>query len=120
MKDEGKLSRNKSKGSLPKLTPKIEKLKLELKKIFIDMIEAKQLYIDTYGVYGQIKRPRDGADADQDTLRGTDGVQKRRSGKKKNPLSTSAPKMNRQPQMQEKDYTTGSKTPSNLLANLLR
>ncbi|GJT09907.1 hypothetical protein Tco_0856949 [Tanacetum coccineum] len=88
---------------------------LELKKILIDKMEAnnsinrsdiqRQLYrlcyayeadkilLDTYGDTVTIKRPRDGADDDQEPSAGTDrGSKRRRSGKE--PASTSAPSEN--------------------------
>ncbi|GJR81723.1 hypothetical protein Tco_0152508 [Tanacetum coccineum] len=87
---------------------------LELKKILIDKMESnnsinrsdiqRQLYqalvnayeadkilLDTYGDMVTIKRPRDGADDDQEPSAGTDrGSKRRRSGKE--PESTSAPR----------------------------
>ncbi|GJX88829.1 hypothetical protein Tco_0340843 [Tanacetum coccineum] len=86
---------------------------LELKKILIDKMEMnnsinrsdiqRQLYtdlveayaadkilLDTYGDTVTIKRPRDGADDDEEPSAGTDrGSKRRRSGKE--PASTSAP-----------------------------
>ncbi|GJX06125.1 hypothetical protein Tco_0194057 [Tanacetum coccineum] len=86
---------------------------LELKKILIDKMETnnsinrsdiqRQLYtdlveayaadkilLDTYGDTVTIKRPRDGADDDEEPSAGTDrGSKRRRSGKE--PASTSAP-----------------------------
>ncbi|GJS14480.1 hypothetical protein Tco_0408952 [Tanacetum coccineum] len=86
---------------------------LELKKILIDKMEAnnsinrsdiqRQLYkdlveayeadkilLDTYGDTVSIKRPRDGADDDEEPSAGTDrGSKRSRSGKE--PASTSAP-----------------------------
>ncbi|GJT50209.1 hypothetical protein Tco_0976366 [Tanacetum coccineum] len=97
---------------------------LELKKILIDKMDAnksismsdiqRQLYkalvnayktdkilLDTYGYTVTLKRPRNGADDDQEPSAGTDRRSKRRrSGKE--PESTSAPR--------EKTTTTAEKT----------
>ncbi|GJX85300.1 hypothetical protein Tco_0336074 [Tanacetum coccineum] len=69
---------------------------LELKKILIDKMKPNTkktpfpLSTDTYGDTITIKRPRDGADDDQEPSAGTDrGSKRRRSGKE--PASTSAP-----------------------------
>ncbi|GJS43883.1 hypothetical protein Tco_0568926 [Tanacetum coccineum] len=104
---------------------------LELKKILIDKMEAnnsinrsdiqRQLYkdlveayeadkilLDTYGDTVTIKRPRDGADDDQEPSAGTDrGSKRRRSGKE--PASTSAPSETTT-KTAGKTTSTGSKT----------
>ncbi|GJY01918.1 hypothetical protein Tco_0360070 [Tanacetum coccineum] len=104
---------------------------LELKKILIDKMEAnnsinrsdiqRQLYkdlveayeadkilLDTYGDTVTIKRPRDGADDDEEPSAGTDrGSKRRRSGKE--PASTSAPSETTT-KTAGKTTSTGSKT----------
>ncbi|GJU62799.1 hypothetical protein Tco_1244634 [Tanacetum coccineum] len=62
----------------------------QLYKALIDAYEAEKILLDTYGDTVTIKRPRDGADDDQEPSAGTDrGSKRRRSGKE--PTSTSAP-----------------------------
>ncbi|GJY81358.1 hypothetical protein Tco_0494109 [Tanacetum coccineum] len=62
---------------------------------------SDKILLDTYGDTVTIKRPRDGADDDQEPSAGTDrGSKRRRSGKE--PESTSAPR--------EKTTTTAGKT----------
>ncbi|GJU77449.1 hypothetical protein Tco_1274519 [Tanacetum coccineum] len=87
---------------------------LELKKILIDKMEANnsmeadKILLDTYGDTVTIKRPRDGADDDQEPSAGTDrGSKRRRSGKE--PASTSAPRETTTTTA-GKTTTTGSKT----------
>ncbi|GKB32869.1 hypothetical protein Tco_0872270, partial [Tanacetum coccineum] len=82
---------------------------LELKKILIDKkIKLTTLSTDTYGDTVTIKRPRDGADDDQEPSAGTDrGSKRRRSGKE--PASTSAPRETTTTTA-GKTTTTGSKT----------
>ncbi|GKB31802.1 hypothetical protein Tco_0871203 [Tanacetum coccineum] len=56
----------------------------------VEAYEADKILLDTYGDTVTIKRPRDGADDDQEPSAGTDrGSKRRRSGKE--PASTSAP-----------------------------
>ncbi|GKA38785.1 hypothetical protein Tco_0731336, partial [Tanacetum coccineum] len=60
-------------------------------KALVDAYEADKILLDTYGDMLTIKRPRDGADDDQEPFTGTDrGSKRRRSGKE--PKSTSAPR----------------------------
>ncbi|GKE70284.1 hypothetical protein Tco_1528356, partial [Tanacetum coccineum] len=62
----------------------------QLYKALVDAYEADKILLDTYGDTVTIKRPRDGADDDQEPFAGTDrGSKRRRSGKE--PESTSAP-----------------------------
>ncbi|GJS94354.1 hypothetical protein Tco_0801322 [Tanacetum coccineum] len=62
----------------------------QLYKSLVDSYEADKILLDTYGDTVTIKRPRDGADDDQEPSAGTDrGSKRRRSGKE--PDSTSAP-----------------------------
>ncbi|GJT49922.1 hypothetical protein Tco_0976079 [Tanacetum coccineum] len=73
----------------------------QLYKALVDVYEADKILLDTYGDTVTIKRPRDGADDDQEPSAGTDrGSKRRRSGK--DPESTSAPR--------EKTTTTAGKT----------
>ncbi|GKC99849.1 hypothetical protein Tco_1170124 [Tanacetum coccineum] len=73
----------------------------QLYKALVDAYEADKILLDTYGDTVTIKRPRDGADDDQEPFVETDrGSKRRRSGKE--PESTSAPR--------EKTTTTAGKT----------
>ncbi|GJV61247.1 hypothetical protein Tco_1467347 [Tanacetum coccineum] len=73
----------------------------QLYKALVDAYEADKILLDTYGDTVTLKRPRDGADDDQEPSAGTDrGSKRRRSGK--DPESTSAPR--------EKITTTAEKT----------
>ncbi|GJX69256.1 hypothetical protein Tco_0304983 [Tanacetum coccineum] len=73
----------------------------QLYKALVDAYEAEKILLDTYGDTVTIKRPRDGADDDQEPSAGTDrGSKRRRSGKE--PESTSAPR--------EMTTTTAGKT----------
>ncbi|GKA92253.1 hypothetical protein Tco_0814178, partial [Tanacetum coccineum] len=73
----------------------------QLYKALVDAYEADKILLDTYGDTVTIKRPRDGADDDQEPSAGTDrGSKRRRSGKE--PESTSAPR--------ETTTTTAGKT----------
>ncbi|GJY57363.1 hypothetical protein Tco_0456478 [Tanacetum coccineum] len=76
----------------------------QLYKALVDAYEADKILLDTYGDTVTIKRPRDGADDDQEPSAGTDrGSKRRRSGKE--PASTSAPSETgeeRQPRQQER------------------
>ncbi|GJU74261.1 hypothetical protein Tco_1265666 [Tanacetum coccineum] len=74
----------------------------------VDAYEADKILLDTYGDTVTIKRPRDGADDDQEPSAGTDrGSKRRRSGKE--PASTSAPSETTTTTA-GKTTTTGSKT----------
>ncbi|GJU83727.1 reverse transcriptase domain-containing protein [Tanacetum coccineum] len=78
----------------------------QLYKALVDAYEADKILLDTYGDTVTIKRPRDGADDDQEPSAGTDrGSKRRRSGKE--PESTSAP---REKTTTIAGKTTGSKT----------
>ncbi|GJX17015.1 hypothetical protein Tco_0217847 [Tanacetum coccineum] len=73
----------------------------QLYKALVDAYEADKILLDTYGDTITIKRPRDGADDDQEPSAGTNrGSKRRRSGKE--PESTSAPR--------ETTTTTAGKT----------
>ncbi|GJR91250.1 hypothetical protein Tco_0215261 [Tanacetum coccineum] len=73
----------------------------QLYKALVDAYEADKILLDTYGDTVTLKRPRDGANDDQEPSAGTDrGSKRRRSGKE--PESTSAPR--------EKTTTTAGKT----------
>ncbi|GJU13983.1 uncharacterized mitochondrial protein-like protein [Tanacetum coccineum] len=73
----------------------------QLYKALVDAYKADKILLDTYGDTVTLKRPRDGADDDQEPSAGTDrGSKRRRSGKE--PESTSAPR--------EKTTTTAGKT----------
>ncbi|GKE71224.1 hypothetical protein Tco_1529296, partial [Tanacetum coccineum] len=73
----------------------------QLYKALVDAYEADKIMLDSYGDTITIKRPRDGADDDQEPSAGTDwGSKRRRSGKE--PESTSAPR--------ETTTTTAGKT----------
>ncbi|GJV09869.1 hypothetical protein Tco_1351410 [Tanacetum coccineum] len=73
----------------------------QLYKALFDAYEADKILLDTYGDTVTIKRPRDGADDDQEPSAGIDrGSKRRRSGKE--PESTTAPR--------EKTTTTAGKT----------
>ncbi|GJV27708.1 hypothetical protein Tco_1384156 [Tanacetum coccineum] len=62
----------------------------QLYKALVEAYEADQILLDTYGDTVTIKRPRDGADDDEEPSAGTDrGSKRRRLGKE--PASTSAP-----------------------------
>ncbi|GKA32610.1 hypothetical protein Tco_0718977 [Tanacetum coccineum] len=75
----------------------------QLYKALVEAYEADKILLDTYGDTVTIKRPRDGADDDQEPSAGTDrGSKRRRSGKE--PTSTSAPS--------ETTTTTAGKTTS--------
>ncbi|GKC98601.1 hypothetical protein Tco_1168876 [Tanacetum coccineum] len=123
MRNERKIIRNKSKRILRKLLKNREvinrstaslrfcaiskgnptRLMLQLYKALVDAYEADKILLDTYGDTVTIKRPRDGADDDQEPSVGTDrGSKRRRSGKE--PASTSAPS--------ETTTTTAGKTTS--------
>ncbi|GJY19024.1 hypothetical protein Tco_0390515 [Tanacetum coccineum] len=79
----------------------------QLYKALVDAYEADKILLDTYGDTVTIKRPRDGADDDQEPSAGTDrGSKRRRSGK--GPASTSAPRETTT--MTAGKTTTGSKT----------
>ncbi|GJS49777.1 hypothetical protein Tco_0599898 [Tanacetum coccineum] len=80
----------------------------QLYKALVDAYEADKILLDTYGDSVTIKRPRDGADDDQEPSAGTDrGSKRRRSGKE--PASTSAPSETTTTTA-GKTTTTGSKT----------
>ncbi|GKF79019.1 hypothetical protein Tco_0234587, partial [Tanacetum coccineum] len=71
-------------------TPSYDSLRLSQAQILWGAYEADKILLDTYGDTVTIKRPRDGADDDQEPSAGTDrGSKRRRSGKE--PASTSAP-----------------------------
>ncbi|GKC25255.1 hypothetical protein Tco_1027405 [Tanacetum coccineum] len=73
----------------------------QLYKALVDAYKADKILLDTYGDTITIKRPRVGADDDQEPSAGTDrGSKRRRSGKE--PESTSTPR--------EKTTTTAGKT----------
>ncbi|GKD19907.1 hypothetical protein Tco_1209065, partial [Tanacetum coccineum] len=79
----------------------------QLYKALVDAYEADKILLDTYGDTVTIKRPRDGADDDQEPSAGTDrGSKRRRSGK--DPESTSAPRETTTTTAEK--TTTGSKT----------
>ncbi|GKG12188.1 hypothetical protein Tco_0346425, partial [Tanacetum coccineum] len=62
----------------------------QLYKDLVEAYEAEKILLDTYGDTVTIKRPRDGADDDEEPSVGTDrGSKRRRSGTE--PASTSAP-----------------------------
>ncbi|GJT81183.1 reverse transcriptase domain-containing protein [Tanacetum coccineum] len=63
----------------------------QLYKALVDAYEADKILLDTYGDTVIIKRPRDGADDDQEPSAGTDRGSKRRRSEKE-PESTSAPR----------------------------
>ncbi|GJY35532.1 hypothetical protein Tco_0420910 [Tanacetum coccineum] len=76
-------------------------IKRQLYKALVDAYEADKILLDTYGDTVIIKRPRDGADDDQEPSAGTDrGSKTRRPGKE--PETTSA--------LREKTTTTARKT----------
>ncbi|GJV91451.1 hypothetical protein Tco_1539264 [Tanacetum coccineum] len=80
----------------------------QLYKSLVDSYEADKILLDTYGDTVTIKRPRDGADDDQEPSAGTDrGSKRRRSGKE--PDSTSAPSETTT-KTAGKTTSTGSKT----------
>ncbi|GKG23744.1 hypothetical protein Tco_0391780, partial [Tanacetum coccineum] len=73
----------------------------QLYKALVEAYEADKILLDTYGDTITLKRPRDGADDDQEPSPRTDrGSKRRRSGKE--PESTSA--------LREKTTTTAGKT----------
>ncbi|GJR50941.1 hypothetical protein Tco_1401462 [Tanacetum coccineum] len=92
--DEGmkKVIKEQVKSEVSKITPQIEKLVNEqleseyvaaLQGALVDAYEADKILLDTYGDTVTIKRPRDGADDDQEPSAGTrPGCQKKRVGKK--------------------------------------
>ncbi|GJT44154.1 hypothetical protein Tco_0952869 [Tanacetum coccineum] len=62
----------------------------QLYKALVERMKSDKILLDTYGDTVTIKRPRDGADDDEEPSAGTDrGSKRRRSGKE--PASTSAP-----------------------------
>ncbi|GJS69735.1 hypothetical protein Tco_0702576 [Tanacetum coccineum] len=76
----------------------------QLYKVLVEVYEADKILLDTYGDTVTIKRPRDGADDDEEPSAGTDrGSKRRRSGKE--PTSTSAPNVFKGPADQE--FETG-------------
>ncbi|GKB20070.1 hypothetical protein Tco_0853993 [Tanacetum coccineum] len=80
----------------------------QLYKALVDAYEADKILLDTYGDTVTIKRPRDGADDDQEPSARTDrGSKRRRSGKE--PASTRAPR-EITTTTAGKTTTTGSKT----------
>ncbi|GJS59072.1 hypothetical protein Tco_0653856 [Tanacetum coccineum] len=80
----------------------------QLYKALVEAYEADQILLDTYGDTVTIKRPRDGADDDEEPSAGTDrGSKRRRSGKE--PASTSAPSETTT-KTAGKTTSTGSKT----------
>ncbi|GJW89979.1 hypothetical protein Tco_0167532 [Tanacetum coccineum] len=80
----------------------------QLYKALVEAYEADKILLDTYGDTVTIKRPRDGADDDQEPSAGTDrGSKRRRSGKE--PSSTSAPSETTT-KTAGKTTSTGSKT----------
>ncbi|GJV18691.1 retrovirus-related pol polyprotein from transposon TNT 1-94 [Tanacetum coccineum] len=80
----------------------------QLYKALVDAYEADKILLDTYGDMVIIKRPRDGADDDQEPSARTDwGSKRRRSGKE--PSSTSAPSETKT-KTAGKTTSTGSKT----------
>ncbi|GJS27649.1 hypothetical protein Tco_0488269 [Tanacetum coccineum] len=110
--DEGmkKVIKEQVKKKVSRITPKIEKsdIQRQLYKALVDAYEADKILLDTYGDTVTIKRPRDGADDDQEPSAGTDrGSKRRRSGKE--PASTSAPRETTTTTA-GKTTTTGSKT----------
>ncbi|GJT64083.1 hypothetical protein Tco_1015563 [Tanacetum coccineum] len=71
--------------------PQFREFKGSSYKALVDVYEADKILLDTYGDMVTIKRPRDGADDDQEPSAGIDrGSKRRRSGKE--PVPTSAPK----------------------------
>ncbi|GJR08191.1 hypothetical protein Tco_0790843 [Tanacetum coccineum] len=105
VKEMRKVSRKQVKKEVSKITQK-------LRRLSIDQLESEVLnqqnLLDTYGDTVTIKRPRDGADDDQEPSAGTDrGSKRRRSGKE--PASTSAPSETTTTTA-GKTTTTGSKT----------
>ncbi|GJY58818.1 hypothetical protein Tco_0458710 [Tanacetum coccineum] len=79
----------------------------QLYKALVEAYEADKILLDTYGDTVTIKRPRDGADDDQEPSAGTDrGSKRRRSGKA---TSTSAPSETTT-KTAGKTTSTGSKT----------
>ncbi|GKD57875.1 hypothetical protein Tco_1291262 [Tanacetum coccineum] len=111
--DEGmkKVIKEQVKKEVSKITPKIEKLvneQLESEVLVRSSKEATRPPCYTYGDTVTIKRPRDGADDDQEPFAGTDRESKRRrSGKE--PASTSSPRETTTTTA-GKTTTTGSKT----------
>ncbi|GJV85027.1 hypothetical protein Tco_1524925 [Tanacetum coccineum] len=80
----------------------------QLYQALVDAYEADKILLDTYGDTVTLKRPRDGADDDQEPSAGTDrGSKRRRSGKE--PASTSDPRETTTTTA-GKTTTTGSKT----------
>ncbi|GJU88892.1 hypothetical protein Tco_1301315 [Tanacetum coccineum] len=80
----------------------------QLYKDLVEAYEADKILLDTYGDTVTIKRPRDGADDDEEPSAGTDrGSKRRRSGKE--PASTSAPSETTT-KTAGKTTSTGSKT----------
>ncbi|GJZ34594.1 hypothetical protein Tco_0580411 [Tanacetum coccineum] len=80
----------------------------QLYKALVEAYEADKILLDTYGDTVTIKRPRDGADDDEEPSAGTDrGSKRRRSGKE--PASTSAPSETTT-KTAGKTTSTGSKT----------
>ncbi|GKA95091.1 hypothetical protein Tco_0817129 [Tanacetum coccineum] len=76
-------------------------IQMQLYKALVNAYEVDKILLDTYGDTVRIKRPRDGADDDQEPSAGTDqGSKRRRSGKE--PAYTSAPR--------ETTTTTAGKT----------
>ncbi|GKB44560.1 hypothetical protein Tco_0889502 [Tanacetum coccineum] len=86
-----------------------EQSKRQLYKALVEAYEADKILLDTYGDTVTIKRPRDGADDDQEPSAGTDrGSKRRRSGKE--PASTSAPSETTTKENIRNTTSTGSKT----------
>ncbi|GJU62762.1 hypothetical protein Tco_1244597 [Tanacetum coccineum] len=61
--------------------PNKSDIQRQLYKTLVDAYEADKILLDTYGDTVTIKRPRDGADDDQEPSAGTDRGSKRRRGK---------------------------------------
>ncbi|GJX23928.1 hypothetical protein Tco_0228373 [Tanacetum coccineum] len=112
--DDGmkKIIKEQVKKEVSKIIPKVEKLVIDqlesevlvrsskeantsharqLYKALVEAYEADKILLDTYGDTVTIKRPRDGADDDEEPSAGiNDGVQKKKV-RKGTPASTSAP-----------------------------
>ncbi|GJQ94315.1 hypothetical protein Tco_0005454 [Tanacetum coccineum] len=101
--DDGmkKIIKEQVKKEVSKIIPKVESrnrylsrrtdIQRQLYKALVEAYEADKILLDTYGDTVTIKRPRDGADDDEEPSAGiNDGVQKKKV-RKGTPASTSAP-----------------------------
>ncbi|GKF10835.1 hypothetical protein Tco_0048761 [Tanacetum coccineum] len=118
--DEGmkKVIKEQVKSEVSKITPKIEKFWYDLQRKPRRQTFRDKILLDTYGDTVTIKRPRDGADDDEEPSAGTDWGPKE-EGQERNPLLPVL-QVKRQPRLQERLPVQDLRLTRNLLANLLQ